>query len=119
MGEEATVQELVLTLPDELNEHGERMLWYGSWLVSADGVEGDGFYSGRGGETGRYVMPTTAVGLRVRRWPNEGLEPEYADVLDLTRMRELAASDLDFDVTQPFSRLPTFDPAPVGLIQEG
>jgi len=111
--------ELVLTLPDELNEHGESMLWYGSWLVSADGVEGDGFYSGRGGVTRRYVTPPAAVGLRVRRWPNEGLEPEYADVLDLTHLHVLCASDLNFDAAQRHSRLPLYSPAPVGAFQEG
>jgi hypothetical protein len=113
------VQELVLTLPDELNEHGEQMLWHGSWLVSADGVEGDAFYSGRGGMTGRYALPAAAVGLRVRRWPNEGLEPEYADVLELAHLRELHGSDLDFDVTQPFSRLPSIDRTAAGTFREG
>jgi hypothetical protein len=87
--------------------------------VSADGVEGEGFYSGRGGGTGRYSVPASAVGLRVRRWPNEGLEPEYADVIDLARVRELRATDLDFDITQPFSRLMLPDPASVGALQEG
>jgi hypothetical protein len=95
----------VVTVPEELNEHGDRMLWYGSWLVSEDGVEGDGFYSGRGGVSGRYAVPASAVGLRVRRWPNEGLEPEYVDVMGLAHVQELCAGDLNFDVTQPFSRL--------------
>ena len=113
------MQELVLILPDELNEHGEQMLWHGSWLVSDDGVEGDAFYSGRGGVTGRYALPAAAVGLRVRRWPNEGLEPEYADVLDLAHRRELRGSDLDFDVTQPFSRLQLSDQEPAGTFREG
>ena len=99
------MHELVVTLPEETNEHGDRMLWYGSWLVGADGVEGEGFYSGRGGGVGRYTVPSAAVGLRMRRWPNEGLEPEYADVLDLARVRELGAGDLDFDVRQRFSML--------------
>lgn len=113
------MHELVVTLPEEINEHGGSMLWYGSWLVSEDGIEGDGFYSGRGGVSHRYAVPSSAVGLRVRRWPNEGLEAEYVDVMGLTRVRELCAGDLDFDVTQPFSRLSFPGPAPVAIAEKG
>jgi len=99
------VRELVVSLPAEVNEHGDQMLWYGSWLVSDDGTEGEGFYSGRGGLAGRFPVPPAAVGVRVRRWPNEGLEPEYADLIGLASSRKVGAGDLDFDITQPFSRL--------------
>jgi hypothetical protein len=97
--------ELAVMWPVEQNEHGERMLWAGSWLVDRDGEEGEAIYSGWGGARATYAVPATATGLRIRRWPNEGLEPEYADVLDLSGMQELRPEDLDFDAPQPFSRL--------------
>jgi hypothetical protein len=113
------MRELVVTVPEEMNEHGGTMLWYGSWLVSEDGIEGDGFYSGRGGVSRRYTVPASAVGLRVRRWPNEGLEAEYVDVMGLAQVQDLSAADLDFDVTQPFSRLSFPGPAPVEMSVKG
>lgn len=97
--------ELAITWPVEDNEHGEQMLWVGTWLVGGSGLEGEGIYSGRGGEQRVYAVPATATGLRVRRWPNEGLDAEYVDVLDLSTRRELRPEQLDFDVRQPFSRL--------------
>ena len=43
--------------------------------------------------------------MRIRRWPNEGLDAEYVDVLDLLETREVRPERLDFDAPQPFSRL--------------
>lgn len=97
--------DLAILWPAAMNEHGERMLWAGSWLVGSAGAEGDGIYSGRGGERRRYHVPPAATGVRIRRWPNEGLEPEYVDVLDLAGVAELRPERLDFDARQPFSRL--------------
>ena len=97
--------DLTIVWPAEPNEHGARMLWAASWLVGTAGEEGEAIYSGRGGEQRRYAVPTAASGVRIRRWPNEGLEPEYVDVLDLAGVRELRPDRLDFDVPQPFSRL--------------
>lgn len=97
--------ELAILWPSAQNEHGGRMLWYGSWLVARDGGEGEGFYSGRGGERQRYAVPAGAIGLRIRRWPNEGFDAEYVDLLDLDGVGELAPETLDFDQPQPFSRL--------------
>jgi hypothetical protein len=91
--------------PDELNEHGRRMLWFGSWLIGEGDNEGGWFYSGRGGERARYEAPAAATGLRIRRWPNEGFEPEYADVLSLDGVAELAADALAFDRRQLHSHL--------------
>ncbi|HLZ72216.1 MAG TPA: hypothetical protein VKV26_20110 [Dehalococcoidia bacterium] len=91
--------------PALVNEHGGRMLWFGSWLVGGAGDEAAWFYSGRGGERGRYPVPQGATGLRIRRWPNEGFDAEYADVLDLRRLQKLDAEALDFDRRQPFSLL--------------
>ena len=53
-------------------------------------------------------MPDGATGLRIRRWPNEGLDAEYADIVPLAEVREVSADALDFDAPQQFSRLPEF-----------
>ena len=78
------------------NEHGEPMLWLGSWLAGA-GFEGAIFYSGRGGNRLAYDPPPSAAGLRIRRWPNEGLDAEYVD-LALSEVRDaIDASSLAFE----------------------
>jgi hypothetical protein len=105
--------ELVIPWPVETNEHGERMLWAAAWLVGGVGEEGEAIYSGRGGEHGRYPIPAVATGVRIRRWPNEGLEPEYVDVLDLAGGEELRPERLDFERPQPFSRLGAGEAPPV------
>lgn len=87
------------------NEHGDPMLWFGSWLVGADGVEGSWFYSGRGGTLDSYDVPEGTTGVRIRRWPNEGFDAEYADILDLSPGLSISAEELDFDSRQEFSRL--------------
>ncbi len=97
--------ELAIQWPAATNEHGDRMLWFGSWLVGSHGAEAAWFYSGRGGEQGRYAVPATATGVRIRRWPNEGFEAEYVDVLNLAGLNELAPAGLDFDRPQRFSLL--------------
>jgi hypothetical protein len=89
--------------PKSSNEHGAPMLWFGSWLEGHDGSEGAWFYSGRGGARESYRVPDGATGLRVRRWPNEGLDAEYADIVRLDGLAELAPDSLDFDAPQPFS----------------
>lgn len=81
------------------------MLWFGSWLRGDEGVEGGWFYSGRGGEYAEYPIPANATGVRIRRWPNEGLDAEYADVLAVDCLAELSPAALDFDAPQHFSRL--------------
>ncbi len=97
---------ITVAWPDAPNEHGGRMLWFGSWLTGHQGFEGAWFYSGRGGERTSYPIPPGATGLRIRRWPNEGLDAEYADVLVHEAPESLAAEALDFDAPQPFSLLP-------------
>lgn len=97
---------ITVAWPEVENEHGGRLLWFGSWLVGDDGAEGPWFYTGRGGERGSYRPPPEATGLRVRRWLNEGLEPEYADLLSLAVSAPVYPERLDFDLRQPFSRLP-------------
>jgi len=97
--------EIDVTFPAERNEHGRPMLWFGSWLVGDAGGEAGWFYSGRGGVRNHHPIPPEATGLRIRRWPNEGFEPEYADILSLDSLRELRAGDLDFDSRQRFSLL--------------
>ena len=90
--------------PADLNEHGSPLLWFGSWLTGSTGAEGSWFYSGRGGEHAEYPVPAEATGLRIRRWPNEGLDAEYSDVIAIEKLSELHPSALDFDAPQPFSR---------------
>ena len=85
------------------NEHGGKMLWLGSWLVGNSDVEGPWFYSGCGGGMSEIVPPEDASGIRIRRWPSDGLTPEYNDVgLDIG---SIATSELQFDRRQPHSRL--------------
>ena len=98
--------EIRVRWPEIENENGRPMLWFGSWLVSGDGSEGGWFHSGRGGAQGSYAVPPVAIGMRIRCWPNDGLEAEYADILSLESVQDLVATDLDFDRRQPFSRLP-------------
>jgi len=81
------------------------MLWFGSWLVGDRGQEGGWFHSARGPAEGRYPVPPEATGLRIRRWPSDGLDAEYADVLR-TDTAEIDAAALDFDTRQPYSVLP-------------
>ena len=97
---------LTVHWPDLLNEHGYGLLWFGSWIVGDDGAEGEWFYSGRGGETRTAAIPEGAIGVRVRRWPSEGIEAEYADVLLRGGPRELWPEQLDYNVKQPFARIP-------------
>lgn len=91
------------------NEHGETMLWFGSWLVGDDGGEGPSIYSGRGGDVDAYQAPGNATGLRVRRWPNEGFDAEYADILELPPSLSISADELDFDTRQHYARIPGED----------
>ena len=68
------------------------------------GAEGGWFYSGRGDERGVYSVPVAVSGVRIRRWPNEGFDAEYADVL-AHEVPEIAPESLDFDVRQRYSML--------------
>ncbi|MCC7364336.1 MAG: hypothetical protein IT303_08170 [Dehalococcoidia bacterium] len=98
--------EITVEWPAQENEHGGRLLWFGSWLVGESGAEGEWFYTGRGGVRETYRVPPVASGVRIRRWPNEGLDAEYADVVGLGGLARLCPERLDFDVRQRFSRLP-------------
>jgi hypothetical protein len=93
--------------PATTNEHGRPMLWFGSWLSGGDGSEGSWFYSGRGGDKETYPVPKTAIGLRIRRWPNEGLDAEYVDLTPLDGLAHVSPESLDFDALQPFSPFTT------------
>ena len=92
--------------PEVANEQGRPMLWFGSWLTGGRGDEGEWFHSARGGAAGEYPVPSHATGLRIRRWPNDGLDAEYADVLELAPVTHLVANELDFDTRQQFSLFP-------------
>lgn len=73
---------VTVKLRPRYDEQGEEMLWLASWIVDADGTEGEWFYSGTGtlGET--FDPPADAIGVRIRRWPSRGMDPEFVD-LDL------------------------------------
>lgn len=96
---------ITVTWPRQTNEHGRPLLWFGSWLSGRDGSEGAWFYSGHGGSRDSYSIPSGATGLRIRRWPNEGLDAEYADILAIDSVTDLRPETLDFDAPQPFSHL--------------
>ena len=98
--------EIAIDWPEVSNEQGRPMLWFGSWLVGHEGNEGGWFHSARGKAAGQYSPPAGATGLRVRRWPNDGLEPEYADILDLAGVVRVSLDDLEFDRRQQHSLLP-------------
>jgi len=102
---------ITVTWPAALNEHGHGLLWFGSWLTGDTGAEGAWFYSGRGGERASYPVPPEATGLRIRRWPNEGLDAEFSDVLALPDSTDVIAGTLDFDSPQRFNRMPFTQPA--------
>ena len=102
----AQLREIAIDWPDTSNEAGSPMLWFGAWLVGSDGVEGDWFHSGRGVADTLHVIPEEATGIRLRRWPNEGLAPEYADLIPVPADAVNAAS-VAFEREQPFSLLPT------------
>lgn len=67
---------LYLDLPRLTNEQHEPMRLLVSWLLPAH--EGAVFYGGSGGAV-LSPVPPDAVGFRLRRWPSEGLAPEYLD----------------------------------------
>ena len=91
---------LVIEWAAERNEEGGPERWFGSWLVGGVGVEGGWFYAGHGGERTEHGVPHGAVGVRVRRWASEGLDPEYVDV-PLDGEVPLRTRDLDFDAPRP------------------
>ena len=97
-------REVAIEWPDLNNEHGDPMLWFGAWLVGDEGVEGSWFHSGRGGTRTVHPIPDHATGIRLRRWPNEGLAPEYADLVPVPT-GTIGAADMLFEREQPFSLL--------------
>jgi hypothetical protein len=109
-GQETSMTEdrsITVAWPETLNEKGKPMLWLGAWLVGSEGVEGDWFHSGRGGGQTSHEIPAEATGVRLRKWPAEGLAPEYADMTPIESSR-IDASTLPFERPQPFSLL-SFD----------
>jgi len=91
---------LVIEWVAERNEEGGPTRWFGSWLVGGGEVEGGWFYGGHGGERTEHDVPDGAVGVRVRRWASEGLDPEYVDVT-LDGEGLLRTDNLDFDAPRP------------------
>ena len=96
--------QLTVEWPSISNEHGDAMLWLGAWLIGDKGAEGEWFHSGRGGAQPRRDVPAAATGIRLRRWPNEGLAPEYAALIPITALQVNAAA-VSFEREQPFSML--------------
>jgi hypothetical protein len=98
--------DITIDWPAQRNEHGRPLLWFASWLVGDDGSEGEAIYNGRGGEQTRCPVPRAAIGLRIRRWPNEGFDAEYVDLIPVNGTGTIHPDQLDFDVRQRFSLLP-------------
>ncbi|MFN0094707.1 MAG: hypothetical protein ACKVVT_08005, partial [Dehalococcoidia bacterium] len=98
--------QITVSFPHVLNEQERPMIWFAAWLVGDAGVEGDWFHSARGAAEVTVAVPAEATGLRVRKWPNDGFDAEYADLLDLRGQTRVEADALDFDIRQRFSRLP-------------
>ena len=93
------------------SDFGLQMPWFGSWLIGAEGLEGEWFHSARGAALTEHQAPTDASGVRLRFWPSEGLDPEYIDI-DLpgnlpgdTETYLIDTASLDFDRPGPHSRL--------------
>jgi hypothetical protein len=95
-----TLSRIAVEWGAETNEQGGPMRWLGSWLVRGEGVEGEWFYGGHGGERTEHDVPASATAVRVRRWTSEGLDPEYVDIA-LNGEGLVRTADLDFDVPQP------------------
>ena len=89
---------------EQTSDFGEPMPWFGSWLVGDGGIEGNWFHSGRGAAETTHEPPDGAVGVRLRLWPSEGLDPEYID-LPLPESGVIETISLDFDHPGPHSRL--------------
>lgn len=96
--------ELRIVWHEQTSDFGQPMPWFGSWLVGDGETEGDWFHSGRGAAETAHAPPDEAVGVRLRYWPSEGLDPEYIDLpLPDTGLIETIA--LDYDHPGPHSRL--------------
>lgn len=65
-----------LEFPRLINEQDQPMRLLASWLLAEH--EGTIFYSGSGG-TVTAPVPHQAIGFRLRRWPSEGIAPEFLD----------------------------------------
>ena len=91
---------LVIEWAAERNEEGGPTRWFGSWLMGGGDIEGGWFYGGHGGQRTEHTVPDGAVGVRVRKWTSEGLDPEYVDV-PLDGEGPLRTGDLDFDGPRP------------------
>lgn len=89
------------------SDFGLAMAWFGSWLIGADGQEGEWFHSARGAAETEHAAPPGATGVRLRFWPSEGLDPEYIDV-SLPAQASAHTIDtavLNFNRPGPHSRL--------------
>ena len=89
---------------EQTSDFGQPMPWFGSWLIGDGSVEGDWFHSGRGAAETTHQPPHDAVGVRLRFWPSEGLDPEYID-LPLPESALIETITLDYDHPGPHSRL--------------
>jgi hypothetical protein len=83
------------------------MIWLASWLVSSAGEEGDWFFSGPGPLESEFAVPPAALAVRLRRWPSNGLDPEYVDVPLSGEHLRVSERELNFNIAQPNSALRT------------
>lgn len=97
----STQRVVTLNLRTRFDEQGEEMLWLVSWIVSMDGTEGEWFYSGTGCKDDRYSAPYDAIGVRIRRWPSRGMDPEFVDLDVGSDGLSIIDRGLPFDRPQP------------------
>ena len=96
---------VTLNFRPRMDEQGENMLWFVSWIVGEDGSEGEWFYSGTSCQGRHFPAPAEAIGLRLRRWPSPGIDPEYVDLVLHEEHQVVTDRGLQFDRRQTHSLL--------------
>ena len=96
---------LTIVWHEQTSDFGQPMPWFGSWLVGDGETEGDWFHSGRGAAQTSHETPDEAVGVRLRFWPSEGLDPGVHRSAVARIGGVIKTSALDYDHPGPYSRL--------------
>ncbi len=108
----ARISTLRIVWHERTSDFNQPMPWFGSWLIGDGESEGDWFHSGRGADETVHAVPADAIGVRLRFWPSEGLDPEYID-LPLSPSGLIKTISLDYDHPGPHSRLKKLDLPPL------
>ncbi len=69
MSTPAKVASITIDWGEQDKPEGDRRSWLSSWIVSADGEEGEFLFDGVGGTTTVHKIPAEAVGIRFRWAP--------------------------------------------------